>query len=289
MFFKKIIFLLTVCFAYCFSFAQPAKNISLENNYQCIAWGTDQGLSVGGITAMLKDSNGFLWIGTDIALNRFDGSRFINYFPDINKRGTINSGNIRGLILDSLGNIWIGTSMGLSRYDNKNDTFSNFSSPFNPDLNFAFIIPFWATHDEVFCIEMSSQITAYNIYSCKKRIVVNHFENDLGNEFIKYCYSILDTRNNCIWILENGGLLEVSLISGKQNHYKPGKDTKSGDYMDGGYISAMCYDQKRRLIWLNTYDGLGQFNVDNKRFTHLDAFKEILKKPHYWPVPGNRS
>ena len=243
---KKIIFLLAGCFANCFSFAQPAKNVSIENKYQSISWGTDHGLSVGGITSMLKDKYGFLWIGTNVALNRFDGSRFTNYFPDKNKKGAINSGNIRGIIGDSLGNIWIGTSMGLSRYDNRADTFSNFSSPFNPELNFAFIIPFWATHNEVFCIEMSSQITAYNICSLKKRIVVNHFDGNLGNDFFKYCYSILDARTNCVWILDKGDLLEVSLNSGKQNHYVPGKVTKSGDYSDSDYVSAMCYDREGR-------------------------------------------
>jgi hypothetical protein len=139
---KKILFLLTVCFANCFSLAQPAKNVSVENNYQCIPWDIDQGLSVGHITSMVKDRYGFLWIGTNVALNRFDGSHFINYFPDKNKSGTINSGNIRALIQDSLGNIWIGTSMGLSRYDNKDDTFSNFPSPFNPDLNLLLLFRF---------------------------------------------------------------------------------------------------------------------------------------------------
>ncbi len=138
---KRIFLLLSVCFANCFSFAQPAKNIGIENNYQSIPWDIDQGLSVGRITSMLKDRNGFLWIGTNVALNRFDGRHFINYFPDKNKSRAINSGNIRGLIQDSLGNIWIGTSLGLSRYDNRADTFSNFSSPVNPAVNFTFIIP----------------------------------------------------------------------------------------------------------------------------------------------------
>lgn len=278
---KKIILLLTVCFANYFSYSQSAKNVGIENNYQRIPWDMDQGLSEGQITSMLKDSYGFLWIGTSVALNRFDGSHFINYFPDKNKSGTINSGNINHLIQDSLGNIWIGTSMGLSRYDNRADTFSNFLSPVDPALTFAFIIPFWATYDEVFCIETSSRITAYNIHSYKKRIVVNHFIGNLGNQFFKYGYSIMDARTNRVWMLDKGGLLEVNLISGKQIHYAPEKVIKDDDY-----ILAMCYDPARKLIWLTTKDGLVQFSLNDKKFIHLDAFKDILKQTHYWPLPG---
>ena len=284
MLFKKIIFLLTVCFANCFSFAQPAKNESVEYNYQCIPWGTDQGLSVGGITSMLKDRYGFLWIGTNAALNRFDGSHFVNYYPDKNKSGTINSGDIHGLIQDSLGNMWIGTRMGLSRYDNKTDTFSNFSFPHNPASGFAFIIPFWATRDEVFCIEMSSQVTAYNVHSFKKRIVVNHFDNNLGNKLSRYGYSIIDTRANSVWMLDKDvGLLEVSLISGKQIQYvyAPKRVTTGDDYM-----KAMCYDGKRNLIWLNTNDGLIQFSLVDKKFICIDAFKGIMSSTQYRSSPG---
>jgi ligand-binding sensor domain-containing protein len=122
--------------------------------------GVDNGLSTRSITGMLKDRNGFLWIATDNALNRFDGSHFINYYADKNKRGYINSGKIRGLVQDSLGNIWAGTSMGLSRYDNGSDTFSNFSPPVDPALNYSFIISFWDCGNEVFCIELPSRITS---------------------------------------------------------------------------------------------------------------------------------
>lgn len=70
---KKIMLLLAVCFTNCFSIAQPAKSIGFENNYQSIPWDVEQGISVGHITSMLKDRYGFPWIGTNVALNRFEG------------------------------------------------------------------------------------------------------------------------------------------------------------------------------------------------------------------------
>src|SRR5688572_29312165 len=92
-----------------------------QEKYWAIPWDVEQGLSLGSVHCMLKDANGFLWIGTPAGLNRFDGSHFTNYFPDKNKRGTIISAYILSLVEDSLHNIWIGTHKGLSRYDIRAD------------------------------------------------------------------------------------------------------------------------------------------------------------------------
>jgi ligand-binding sensor domain-containing protein len=76
---------------------------------------------------MLKDVNGFLWIGTAGGLSRFDGSRFKNYYHDPQKPGTIDAGKTdHGLVEDSLHNIWIGADNGLYRYDIKANTFAHF-------------------------------------------------------------------------------------------------------------------------------------------------------------------
>src|SRR5688572_12925953 len=149
-----------------------------QDTYRAIPWDVEQGLSIGGRNCMLKDKNGFLWIGTNVGLNRFDGNHFTNYFSDKNKSGTIISDLVFGLIEDSLHNIWIGTPKGLSLYNTSADTFSNFTIPIDSAALTSNTSPFWATRDEVFCIELNSRITAYNIHSLKRRIVVNHFFQD---------------------------------------------------------------------------------------------------------------
>src|SRR5262245_32442249 len=92
--------------------AQQPKD-ELENNYQVIHWGMEQGLQSGRTSAFIKDTNGFLWIGTPIGLSRFDGKNFNYYFHDKNNPGTISDDFISNLVEDSLHNIWIGTAVGL--------------------------------------------------------------------------------------------------------------------------------------------------------------------------------
>ncbi|MGC8159843.1 two-component regulator propeller domain-containing protein, partial [Salmonella enterica] len=39
----------------------------------------DNGLPVGHVTKFFKDSQGFLWVGSDNGLARFDGSNVVHY------------------------------------------------------------------------------------------------------------------------------------------------------------------------------------------------------------------
>jgi ligand-binding sensor domain-containing protein/signal transduction histidine kinase len=70
-------------------------------------WTTDDGLPQGSVTAMTQARNGYLWLGTDKGLARFDGIRFTT-FDDNNTPG-LNSSQIRSLFDDSRDNLWIGT------------------------------------------------------------------------------------------------------------------------------------------------------------------------------------
>jgi len=42
----------------------------------------DNGLSHNKVNCLLQDKRGFIWIGTEKGLQRFDGLRFINYQPE---------------------------------------------------------------------------------------------------------------------------------------------------------------------------------------------------------------
>ncbi|MFN4314652.1 MAG: two-component regulator propeller domain-containing protein [Chitinophagaceae bacterium] len=76
------------------------------------------GLSNNKVNCFLQDRRGFMWIGTDDGLNRFDGTHF-QVFKHVAGDTTGLSGNtITDLLEDSTGVIWISTADGgLTRYD----------------------------------------------------------------------------------------------------------------------------------------------------------------------------
>ncbi|WP_068475071.1 hybrid sensor histidine kinase/response regulator transcription factor [Saccharicrinis aurantiacus] len=82
----------------------------------------DDGLSHTGISCILEDSHGYVWVGTFDGLNRYDGYEFVAYKNTRDKHLFI-SNRIYALFEDSNGNIWISTEGGISIYDYKTQRF----------------------------------------------------------------------------------------------------------------------------------------------------------------------
>jgi diguanylate cyclase (GGDEF)-like protein len=95
----------------------------------------DLGLPHPVPTALAEDNDGFLWVGTQGGLGRWDGYRFHGYKPDPNLPGHLPDGWVQVLHLDPRGRLWVGTSVGgLVRYDAENDQFLKIPlSPGKPD------------------------------------------------------------------------------------------------------------------------------------------------------------
>ena len=255
-------------------------SICAQEKYQVINWNTDHGLIWNRANWMLKDKRGFLWITSEFGLNRFDGNRFTDYFPDKNKPGAIGGAFSNALIEDSLNNIWIGTDQGLTRYDISSDTFQNFlPDPVRENPN-SVIIPFWASREEVYCIESHSMITAYNIHTFQKRSAATLKFSING---FAARYSILDTASNSVWMLpaSEDGIMQVFLSSGEITHHKRSKDKDVSHYYRAFNEESMCYDKKRGCIWINSHDGLIQFTLNDKKFHYTYTTNAFLNRKEY--------
>jgi len=91
-----------VCFAVSASAVDPGRTVS---QYLHDSWGTERGWQGGTITAIAQSSDGYLWIGTDRGLVRFDGFNFHQFqvaHPD-----PIWIGPVRRLVVDASDNLWI--------------------------------------------------------------------------------------------------------------------------------------------------------------------------------------
>ena len=80
-------------------------------------------IMAGNYTALCQDREGFLWIGTDAGLKRFDGNRCDIYRNDELDKGSLSDNSVISLFCDSNGRIWVGTVNGLNYYDGDRDAF----------------------------------------------------------------------------------------------------------------------------------------------------------------------
>ena len=80
-------------------------------------------------TALAEDGEGFLWVGTQNGLARWDGYHFRSYKADPGIAGTLPDNLIRQLRTDTRGRLWIATnSGGLARYDRDRDRFVTYAA-----------------------------------------------------------------------------------------------------------------------------------------------------------------
>jgi ligand-binding sensor domain-containing protein/signal transduction histidine kinase len=77
----------------------------LLSQYSRDRWGSERGFPGGSVSAIAQSSDGYLWIGTDKGLLRFDGLNF-RAFPRT-VPGSAPIGPVAGLQADSEGNLWI--------------------------------------------------------------------------------------------------------------------------------------------------------------------------------------
>ncbi|MBN8877732.1 MAG: response regulator [Sphingobacteriales bacterium] len=91
-----------------------------------INFSSQHGLSSNTVNAIIKDSYGYMWFGTDDGLNRFDGVNFKIFRYAAGDSTSIGSNTITAICEDKNGNLWIGTTQTLSFFDRKKGSFLNY-------------------------------------------------------------------------------------------------------------------------------------------------------------------
>src|SRR4051794_1793435 len=96
----------------CFAL-DPHKRLT---QFSRTTWTQMQGLPQDTIRAIAQTADGYLWLGTDEGLARFDGYEFVVFHK---ANGNLPSNSITALTAAADGGLWIGTSNGLVYYRDK--------------------------------------------------------------------------------------------------------------------------------------------------------------------------
>ncbi len=86
----------------------PTAKALTQYNHE--VWLTHRGLPSNGVNALIQTRDGFLWLGTEAGLVRFDGVKFTTF--DRNSVPVLRATDVRALREDREGNLWIGTDEG---------------------------------------------------------------------------------------------------------------------------------------------------------------------------------
>jgi ligand-binding sensor domain-containing protein len=85
---------------------------------------TAKGLSSNFVQCIFRDSRGFLWIGTNNGLNRYDGQQIRVYHHDPENPFSLPRESIRRITEDQNGNLWLGADYGLIEFNPVTEKFN---------------------------------------------------------------------------------------------------------------------------------------------------------------------
>src|SRR5262245_45491348 len=107
--------ILLACMMLAWSTCAIALNPDLDmSQYSHTSWKIRDGFTKGVISTIAQTSDGYLWLGTEFGLLRFDGVRTVSWQPPPGQQ--LPSSDISRLLVARDGTLWIGTSKGLASW-----------------------------------------------------------------------------------------------------------------------------------------------------------------------------
>jgi signal transduction histidine kinase/ligand-binding sensor domain-containing protein/CheY-like chemotaxis protein/HPt (histidine-containing phosphotransfer) domain-containing protein len=120
---KKVFGWLLLACLFCLQLASAAPARTLRFEHLSVA----DGLAQESVLAIVQDNEGFMWLGTQTGLSRFDGYKVTVHRNVVGDARTLVNNWVRVLHLDRQGRLWIGTDGGLDRYEPATRSFTHFA------------------------------------------------------------------------------------------------------------------------------------------------------------------
>ncbi len=215
------------------------------------AWQTGQGLPQNSVLAVAQTPDGYVWLGTEEGLVRFDGIRFTVF--DKHTSG-LKDNVIQALLVDRNQNLWIGTNAGgLSRF--RNGKFTAYTSANGLSNNSIHTL----YEDKRGTIWIGTDGGGLN-WLRNGRFGVYTTADGLADNAI---FSISGDGKGTLWIGTHAGLSRFS--GGRFVTF----GAKQGLFND--YVRAVLVSQNG-VVWIGTNDGLCTLNANGiTRLTTKDG------------------
>ncbi len=226
----------------------------------------NDGLSSNRIRCLYKDSKDYLWIATDVGLDKYDSYQVKKYRQNENLPGTISSNILTCIYEDHKKNLWFGTYDGLNLYNPSKDNFKVFKN-IHGDSN--------SLNSN--CITGIVEDKKGNIWIVSDGSCLNKLDTQ-KQDFIRYPFEVqrhgLSVRPSTMAAVDSKGYIWIGSLSPGITRFDPesGAFTRFNDpSVDfGKYNYKSIYIDNKDKIWIAT-DGMGFFSYDpgSNKFEHF--------------------
>ncbi len=231
-----------------------SRLLKFENHF------SDAALSHPFVTSIVQDHLGYVWIGTQEGLNRFDGYSFEN--SELMHSKLLRSG-IRELFVDSYGDVWVGTERGLVRITGS----INSALHVNDKVQWQEIQLTPDQQPTVYSITQSDSTTFWIGTSEGLFTVENGTVRLIKDKSIGRVRALL-SQNDVLWIGSEGeGLLKLDLAT--LNHTSIKRDRTRTLVLKDSYIRELSLSKDGRLLIATFNGGVSVYNHSANEVTYL--------------------
>jgi PAS domain S-box-containing protein len=231
----------------------------------------EEGLAQNSVFSVIQDGKGFLWVGTEQGLNRFDGYNFQVYDFQFDTPNSLTNSYIFSVCEDYNGILWLGTNGGgLNRFDTDLGKFSHyFVNPKSHDSLDNVIRVVYEDRSHRLWIGTGNGL---KLFDREKETFTHYLEpeetsDDMGHRSIT---SIYEDYNGTLWIGSDGGLKQLDPNSNqlKKISLFPNRLLASG--MHDRKIYSL-YEDRNNNFWVGSNCGFFRFDRSKGSFTYFSV------------------
>jgi len=235
----------------------------------------DQGLSNNSVRAICRDHLGFLWIGTNEGLNRYDGYTFKCYKRNVNDSTSLRDDVITSILEDSEGKLWITAGDYLEVFDPLTETFSHGNALFNNRLKIPLVSKSSLAIDSNGGVWYGNSSVGLHYYQPQNDSLIKIVCNPLDDSCLSSdsVLSVAVNSHNDVWVTTKHSTLEKI-------------DAKSGKVIQRLKLEVMndnyykCIIDKDDDVWLfdfNNSHGLFFYSESSHQLQHYREDTKPIK------------
>ncbi|MCK0191727.1 two-component regulator propeller domain-containing protein [Arenibacter sp. F20364] len=299
----------------------PFYFFALLIHLSCLAQGNNtnlQKLNIDGVpfnkktNIVFEDHLGFLWLGTDSGLYRYDGHSLVENQYDVFDEHSIPNNSINSIVEDDLGNLWIGSESYLTHYNRKSNKFKGYYKnnttivlgkssdgtiwanlrntgivkitpsevvekiKFETEFNYKQKEKIWADKKQI--NSFSEDIFGRTWFATPNGILLLGFENRLVETgFTKNTQVLIKTKNNNFIAATNEGIFVLGYE--KDNSRLEILETYT-HLTDNGpneqKLNSLSLDKETSVLWIGTQAGL----IKGIRMNNRYSFEKMNNTNH---------
>lgn len=204
-----------------------------------------QGLSQNSVLSITQDSRGFMWLGTEGGLTRYDGIRFRIYKRNDADSTSLSNNIINTLFNDSEQTLWIGTGNGVNIYNPQKDVFEQIriNGSLAGNINFIY-------EDRKGQIWIGSHNGLHLLTNRRKKQFQSFYASAAGIAG-NIVWAVFEDHNGGIWVGTNNGLTKMQWQNGGWQFETFRHEAGRPGSLSTNYITSITEDVQHKL-WIGT-------------------------------------